>query len=105
MCQSHPETKNQFFCNKCKTTLCIYCKIKGSHSSGEFANHQLVNIEEAYDQAVNEADFIDPLIEKHKASIRSKLQELDERISEINENARAVENDLYDVLEKALHAL
>ena len=105
MCQSHPETKNQFFCNKCKTTLCIYCKIKGSHSSGEFANHQLVNIEEAYDQAVNEADFIDPLIEKHKASIRSKLQELDDKISEINENARAVENDLYDVLEKALNAL
>jgi hypothetical protein len=45
------------------------------------------------------------LIEKHKASIRSKLQELDERISEINENARSVENDLYDVLEKALNAL
>lgn len=54
---------------------------------------------------MNEADFIDPLIEKHKASIRSKLQELDEKISEINENARSVENDLYDVLEKALSAL
>ena len=54
---------------------------------------------------MNEAEIIDPLIEKHKASIRAKLQELDGRISNINNNARAVENELYNVLEKALEAL
>lgn len=54
---------------------------------------------------VQEAKVNDEKLEKHKALIRRKLQLLDEKIAEINNNARAVENDLYDVLERALESL
>lgn len=85
--------------------LCINCKISGSHASGENTKHTLINIDEAYDIGVQEAKVNDEKLEKHKAVIRRKLQLLDEKIAEINNNARAVENDLYEVLERALESL
>jgi len=44
----------------------VYCKIGGSHSTGESAGHPLVKISDAYNRAITESKEIDPLIEKRK---------------------------------------
>lgn len=77
----------------------------GSHGSGENTKHNLVDINKAYRDGVQEAKVNDEKFEKHKAIIRKRLKNLDEKIAEINNNARTVENELYNVLERALESL
>jgi len=104
--KAHPDgVPITFFCTKCNKTLCIYCKVSGSHSSGEFANHRLIEVESAYEKAKDEASSADPLIEKHKAGIKSKLKKLDEKIKEINDNASHAEQEIYRILTQALDSL
>lgn len=104
-CEHHPKQDYQFFCTNCKTVLCIQCKISGSHSSGDYGNHLLITIEEAYNEAKNSAEATDPHMDKHKGMLRSKLKIVDERIKIITNNARKAENELYEKLEKALDML
>ena len=83
----------KFFCKKCNIPLCIYCKIEGgSHSSGEFSDHPLVEINQAYLQARKESQQPDPIVQKYKASIKNKLQDLDKKIETINKNAKEAES-------------
>lgn len=104
-CENHKSQDNQFFCTKCKTVICIQCKINGSHSSGDYANHLLITIGEAYAEAKTQSEASDPLMEKHKGTLRSQLKTVDEKIKVIMENTREAENELCDRLEKALETL
>jgi hypothetical protein len=104
-CDTHKDQDYQFFCTKCKTVLCIYCKINGSHSQGEYGNHPLITIGEAFQEAVKHSKEADPNMEKHKASLKNMLKTVDDRISMVTENAKNTENELYSILEKALESL
>ena len=60
--------------------LCVYCKISGSHASGEKSTHPLVKISEAYTKALSESKDIDPVLEKKKNQLTDTLSEIDQRI-------------------------
>jgi B-box zinc finger len=104
MCQQHKE-EFMFFCGRCKTTLCISCKISGSHSSGEYANHKLMNIDEAYKDASDQSKTADPQTEKYKATLRNLLATVKDKIESVAKNAQATENELYERLREALDTL
>jgi hypothetical protein len=80
----------------------VYCKIAGSHSSGEGAGHPLVKINDAYSKAISESREIDPLVEKRKNQLTELLQQIDLRIKDVNKNASYVEERIYQVLQEAL---
>lgn len=63
--------------------MCVYCKIQGSHSSGESAGHPLVKISDAYFKAIGESKEIDPLIEKRKNQLAELLQLIDGKIKDV----------------------
>jgi polyhydroxyalkanoate synthesis regulator phasin len=65
----------------------------------------LITIGEAYNEAKNQSDAADPLMEKHKGTLRNQLKTVDDRIKVITDNAREAENELYEKLEKALETL
>lgn len=104
-CDQHKTEDYKFFCTKCKTLLCIYCKINGSHSTGEMANHQLKSIEEAYQEAVNQSTRPDDFSEKYKNNIKSLLKVVKDKIEVVSTNAKETENELYNALEKVLGEL
>lgn len=104
-CEQHKNQDYQFFCKKCKTAICIYCKINGSHSTGEYGNHVLITIDEAFKEAVNQSKDEDRMMTQHKAYLKNMLKQVDEKISIISENAKNAENQLYNRLEAALETL
>lgn len=104
-CESHPSMDYQFFCEKCNNLLCIYCKISGSHSSGEYASHSITPIMEAYERAKLDSDAPDSFAEKYKGLLKNQLKKVDDSIKRITDNARSAENQLYQELEKALDVL
>jgi hypothetical protein len=104
-CESHSSQDYQFFCDKCNALLCIYCKISGSHSSGEYSTHIITPIGEAYKKAMMDSVTPDSFSEKYKALLKNQLKKVDENIKMITDNARRAENDLYGRLEKALAVL
>jgi hypothetical protein len=44
---------------------------------------------------VGEANIINPDLDKHKATLRGKLRDLNDNITRVNKNAREVEGELY----------
>lgn len=104
-CEQHKDIEYQFFCTKCKTLLCVYCKINGSHSTGEYGNHILITIQEAFSEAVKQSKEEDPPMVKYKATLKNLLKSVDDKIAMISENAKNAENELYNKLEAALEVL
>lgn len=104
-CEHHKDQKYQFFCNKCRQLLCIYCKINGSHSTGDAASHELRTISEEFNIAVKNSKEADSSIEKYKGILRGHLKSVRENIDVIKANAQRVESELYKILETALENL
>ena len=104
-CDNHPSQDYQFFCDKCNSLLCIYCKISGNHSSGEYATHTITPIGEAYKKAKLDSETADSFSEKYKALLKNQLKKVDDNIKLITDNARNAENELYMHLERALETL
>ena len=104
-CNFHEGTPYTFICQTCRTPICIYCKVNGSHAEGDNAKHTLIKIQEAYKQAVSEARESDSALDKHKALLRNQQKTIDEKIAAVNHNAKDVENQIYIILENALETL
>jgi hypothetical protein len=34
-CPSHPDAKLELYCTICHKPVCVYCKISGTHSTGD----------------------------------------------------------------------
>ncbi|KAM3142405.1 hypothetical protein pb186bvf_005562 [Paramecium bursaria] len=101
-CHQHPDQKLELYCTVDRQPLCVYCKIGGSHSTGESAGHPLVKIQDAYVKSIYESKEIDPLIEKRKNQLAELLQQIDLKIKDVNKNASYVENRIYQILQEAL---
>jgi hypothetical protein len=64
-CNEHPTWKNEFYCFCCQSAFCSECILTGLTRS-EGKNHSLVNIESAYNNALNEAKNADIALEEKK---------------------------------------
>jgi len=50
-CEKHQDKAKDLYCVKCLNSICTYCKSLngGSHYQGEFASHNLMPINFAYE--------------------------------------------------------
>jgi len=81
-CKDHGR-KIEFFCDTCQQALCVYCKMLGNHASGEYANHAIVPIAQAYQNAKNDAKNDDPGLKKKKATIQTFINKTQMKIGYI----------------------
>ena len=61
-------------------SLCVYCKIDGSHAAGEKAKHKLVKISDAYEKAILESRELDPNLERRRNYLGDLLEKIDKKI-------------------------
>ena len=83
-CAEHPTWKNEFYCYCCQNAYCSECILTGltknssdsgggGTNSGKNSNHNLINIEIAYNNALNEAKNNDVALEDKKALIHDQI--------------------------------
>ena len=71
----------------------------------EAAQHKLIGIGDAYDAALSESRKPDPLVSARQAEISAELRAVDSKLREINTNSAAVEEQIYQLLQRALFEL
>ena len=101
-CTDHETKKVEFFCQTCQVPLCVYCKMLGSHASGDYANHGIIAIENAYSNAINDAHSEDPELKKQKGHIANQLKRIEDKLKEINKRYKSVEEKIYEELKEVL---
>lgn len=79
-CFHHPHANYEYYCPEDNQSLCVYCKINGSHSQGKKASHHLIEISEAYERIIQESNKGDQFLIKKKDKLNDKLNELEKRI-------------------------
>ncbi len=79
-CKDHSR-KIEFFCDTCQQPLCVFCKMQGNHASGEYANHAIVPIMQAYQNAKSDAKNEDPTLKKKKSIIQSYINKTQNNIA------------------------
>eukprot|EP00753_Platysulcus_tardus_P020567 PLAT8228.1.p1 GENE.PLAT8228.1~~PLAT8228.1.p1 ORF type:complete len:1035 (+),score=520.69 PLAT8228.1:50-3154(+) len=104
-CPQHSNMMVEFFDPILHVPVCVHCKMVGSHSSGEAATHKLISIADAYDAALTASMKEDPMLDARKSETRLLLRAIDEKLRDINKNAAAVEEAIYQMLQEALFQL
>eukprot|EP00825_Cyclidium_porcatum_P032309 TRINITY_DN3461_c0_g2_i2.p1 TRINITY_DN3461_c0_g2~~TRINITY_DN3461_c0_g2_i2.p1 ORF type:complete len:495 (-),score=76.17 TRINITY_DN3461_c0_g2_i2:559-2013(-) len=104
-CQTHPDAKLELFCTHCNIPLCVYCKINGTHSTGDAAGHLLVKITDAYKTALADSKECDPQLEKKKNQLAEQLQLIDQKIKDVNTNASQQTEKIYEILQETIQQL
>ena len=77
----------------------------GSHSSGPAAQHKLVSIGDAYNEARAASSEPDEKLQTQQARVRQQLAVVDEKLRAVNVNSAKVEENIYQILQEALFQL
>lgn len=85
--------------------MCISCTISGDHASGEYKNHKILHLKEAYNNISSTVKEIDPNIVRRQNQLREDLSKIDLKIKEVNNNATHVEEQITSMFRKALDEL
>jgi len=67
-CHEHPTRKNEFYCFCCQNAYCSECILTGL-TKNDGKNHNLINIEVAYNNALTDAKNTDVALDDKKALI------------------------------------
>lgn len=102
VCKEHPDTRCEQYCAECKIPICYKCKMYGTHSKGKKALHGLVNIADAYSQAIAEAEQQSPILKEKSHTIKSKLEDLEERLKSIEKNEQNIELEINKIRDAAI---
>jgi hypothetical protein len=101
-CPLHPTSRVEYYCPLCRTPVCINCKLTGTHSTGPAANHPLIPIREAYEQALESTTQEDPVLVRRKGAIREKLAASQKLLDQVLENEEEVEVKVKKIGEDAI---
>ncbi|EAX98874.1 B-box zinc finger family protein [Trichomonas vaginalis G3] len=101
-CPVHPDTFIQYYCTKCHLPVCLQCKVRGNHSKGEFAKHHLIDLKEAYDNAVSAAIKPNQAFITREKLINQQLNAANEKLKEIQQVQINVEAEITRIAAKAI---
>jgi hypothetical protein len=104
-CLVHPTIKLELFCLECNRPICVNCKIKGDHSSGEMLMHTLIRVTEKYNETARVLKEADPQLDKKKKNLNSMMTISETKLKDINRKSTEVEEQLYEIMQKALKML
>ncbi len=85
-CPDHPDRPLEFYCLVCQKAICVNCKFKGSHSGQEQANHAILDIEQAYQEAKSDAVYADNNFDKKKKEIRDWMHIIEDKQKKLTQN-------------------
>ena len=104
MCTEHETRKNEFYCYCCQSAYCSECILTGlSKSDGK--NHNLIKIEIAYTNALNESKGNDVALEDKKVLIHEQINMIQEKLKSIRTSAEKIQNDITKMLEECMNQL
>lgn len=90
---------------ECNRPICVNCKIKGDHSSGEMVMHNLIRVTEKYNETAKLIREVDPNLDKKKKSLNSQMTIAETKLKDINRKSSEVEEQLYEIMQRALKQL
>jgi hypothetical protein len=96
-CPEHGD-RFEYYCRECHTSLCTKCKMAGSHSRGDKAEHVLVPIKKAYTEALEQMDAGDPTIAERRAVIVAKQEECEAMLQDVISNVEQLEGDIRQIV-------
>ena len=104
MCGEHPTRKNEFYCYCCQSAYCSECIMNGlSKSDGK--THNMIKIEVAYNNALNEAKTTDVALEDKKNLIHDQINMIQEKLRSIKLSAEKIQSDITKMLEECMNQL
>jgi len=80
-------------------------KMMGSHSTGEYAQHKLIGISDAFESALSESVKPDEGLIGRQNEIQDQLRAIDVKLRQVSDNSAKVEEDIYKALQEALFQL
>jgi hypothetical protein len=105
MCKEHTNMPVQFFDPVAHIPVCIHCKMSGSHSTGEFATHELVPIQQAYQCSMEDLERERLIVEERRKTIYTQIASLDRRMQEININHEKAQDQIYEIVQRVVQVL
>ncbi|EDL46260.1 hypothetical protein, conserved [Plasmodium vivax] len=85
-CAYHPNEVVESVCMKCYCSLCPTCLLIGSHSKGNYRNHPIVNIKDAFILSNQKKSLSDINLENRKSRILLLLKKKHKLLAEIYSN-------------------
>lgn len=104
-CPTHNTIKLELFCVECNRPICVNCKIRGDHSSGEYLMHTLIIVTEKYEQTTKALREVDPTLDKKKKELMGAVATAETKLKDINRKSNEVEEKLYEIMQKTLKQL
>lgn len=101
-CAQHRSELVKYYCPTCNVPVCVNCKMVGDHSCGEFSNHRVVVIKDAYTASIEESSRPDALIQSRQNVIKDRVKLIRDRITEIENNSKTIEQQIRQCMEIAL---
>ncbi|SBS86851.1 conserved Plasmodium protein, unknown function [Plasmodium ovale curtisi] len=98
-CPYHPNELVENVCMKCFCSLCPNCLLIGNHGRGNFRNHPITNIKDAFILSNQKKSQSDIAIENRKIKIVHLLQKKHKLLSEIYSNYTSLQKRI-DILYK-----
>ncbi|OHT17648.1 B-box zinc finger family protein [Tritrichomonas foetus] len=101
-CPLHNDQRVEYYCPQCQCPVCFKCKMTGSHSKGNAATHPLIEIKQAYNEAIEASSHEDPIFARRRNAIHEKIEQADAKIAAINKNAEEVEQEIMRIATAAI---
>ncbi|SBT77957.1 conserved Plasmodium protein, unknown function [Plasmodium ovale] len=98
-CPYHPNELVENVCMKCFCSLCPNCLLIGNHGRGNFRNHPITNIKDAFILSNQKKSLSDIAIENRKIKIVHLLKKKHKLLSEIYSNFTSLQKRI-DILYK-----
>lgn len=101
-CPVHPDTFVQYYCTKCHLPVCLECKVKGNHAKGEASKHKLIDLKEAYDNAVSTAIKPNQIFITREKTLASQINLANDKLKEIQQTQINIEAEITRIAAKAI---
>ena len=105
LCKEHTNMPVQFFDPIAHIPVCVHCKMSGSHSTGDFASHPLVPIQEAYMASMKDVEYEQRIIEERRKNIYSQLAHIERTMDQVNSNHDRCQDQIYEIVQKVVQVL
>lgn len=105
LCSEHSNMPVQFYDPVAHVPVCVHCKMSGSHSTGENANHPLVPIHDAFDASVADLEAEHRIIDERRSTIHEQLHSIRNRMQAVNINHDKCQDQIYEIVQKVVQVL
>lgn len=100
-CKEHVTKTIEFYCTDCSMPICSYCKVNGSHSTEEFAKHNII----PFVEACNTLSTYIKEAEVDLVSLSTNVETEIKQFVDLAEESRSNIAELYDQLAEVMKNL